>query len=198
MSETAWKGLKVLENVGVKYKTFFLLSLSYYHQIFTIMSGGHWATEKWGRIPKNKQQQKNWRERLAMRTEETPFFFYSPPPSVQYRAECRSVFAYSRQQQSVLPQLLLHVPDQKHTNTHKVSHNTHTLKPTNPCPQTVSHDLVPQEDISHITGKNIWLLLYYSHWKKKHGCQTDISTIANLAASCWGDSSWYYRYYKQG
>lgn len=127
------------------------------------------------------------------------FFFYSPPPSVQYRAECRSVFAYSRQQQSVLPQLLLHVPDQKHTNTHKVSHNTHTLKPTNPCPQTVSQDLLdPQEDISHINGKNIWLLLYYSHWKKKHGCQTDISTIANLAASCWGDSSWYYRYYKQG
>lgn len=131
MSETASKGLKVLENVGVKYKTFFLLSLSYYHQIFNIMSGGHWATEKWGRIPKNKhqqQQQKNWRERLAMRTEETPFFFffYSPPPSVQYRAECRSVFAYSRQQQSVLPQLLLHVPDQKHTNTHKVSHNRHT------------------------------------------------------------------------
>lgn len=77
--------------------------------------------------PKKQTTTKKLKRKVGDENRGNPvFFFYSPPPSVQYRAECRSVFAYSRQQQSVLPQLLLHVPDQKHTNTHKVSHNRHT------------------------------------------------------------------------
>ena len=42
-----------------------------------------------------------------------PNFYYppAPPPLLYGRAECRSVLAYSHQQQSVLPQLLTHLAD---------------------------------------------------------------------------------------